>query len=583
MEKILTVPEALRENGKVFCTGNDYVSLCNISADGVLHTLSHLRERTMGLIEYSGEKLISLEYDGRPLEAASSRYVHDFIPEFSLETQDYAITWQYFAPEGIRGFGVRCTLSAKTARQGKLSLHCQPEQFIRTVFHPLPLAAEPVYGYDKWSDTVYVELVSGGGLSALTLGAQGSEKECAPGRLCLHFPVSMAAGEEKEFQFFLSMGCELDGARLANVDMRRRAKQLYPKTAALLDRHHISLPHPVLEQRTNLNLAFCRYFSLGRTLDTDRLVLVTSKSGRYYVSGAYWARDCMLWAFPALLRWDVALAREALLAACSTYLKEGANHALYINGVSLYPGFELDQLVAPIIALECYVNRTGDREILAHPQIREAAAFTLKKLGCWRDADTGLFATELSPSDDPCAYPFLTYNNCLVLCALRFLNPHFEVPAGWISALGEGLKTHCIRDGIYLWASDGKGGGEEYDNPPGSLMLIPYYGGCEISDPVWEKTYNLYFSKENPWYTENDLLRGQGCEHAPAPWPMSLCNLLLSRGREEAVLQSLAAMEMDNGIACETVWPDNGKLCTGAAFATFAGFYANAVVQCHED
>jgi hypothetical protein len=42
-------------------------------------------------------------------------------------------------------------------------------------------------------------------------------------------------------------------------------------------------------------------------------------------------------------------------------------------------------------------------------------------------------------------------------------------------------------------------------------------------------------------------------------------------------------MEMDNGIACETVKPNSGKACTGAAFATFAGFYANALIECYED
>ncbi len=581
MEKILTVPEPLKEERPVFCTGNDYVSLCNIGSDGIIRSISHLRESTMGLIEYAGSALFSLRLDGASLTAERCRYIHDFIPEYTAETSGLRVTWQIFAPEGIRGFGVRCSLSSDTERGGALRLELRPEQFIRTVFHPLPLAAEPVYGYDKWSDTVYVELVAGGGISALAMGAQGCEKICTKDSLALEHVFSLKPGEETEVTFFVSLGCELDGARLANVDMRRRGKRLFEATAATLDAHHIAIGHSQLERLANLNLAFCRYFSVGRTLDTDRLVLVTSKSGRYYVSGAYWARDCMLWAFPSLLRWDESLAREALLAACSLYLKEGANHALYINGVSLYPGFELDQLAAPIIALERYIRKSGDQSILSCPQIRCAMEFTLKTLCRWRDSETGLFATELSPSDDPCAYPFLTYNNYLVLAALRFLDQHTTLPEGWLPALEKGIRTHCIRDRLYLWACDGKGGGETYDNPPGSLFLIPYYGGPD--DEVWRSTLQHYFSRENPWYTENELLCGQGCEHAPAPWPMSLCNLLLSLGAEEKILTSLAAMEMDNGIACETVWPETGKACTGAAFATFAGFYANAIIECHED
>ena len=570
MEKILTVPEELREEGAVFCTGNDYVSLCHIDGSGILRSISHLRESTMGLIEYAGDRLLSLELDGQPLQAREACYIHDFIPQF--RTAEGAVTWQFFAPEGIRGFCVRVLTRGI---RGSLRLALRPDRFLRTVFHPLPLRAEAEYRYDKWSDTVCLELVAGGGISALSMGGQGCRKTFTQGSLALEKDV---AGDE-EICFFVTLGCELDGARLANVDMRRRGRSLFPKTAALLDSHHISLPDPQLDRLANLNMCFCRYFSVGRCLDTDRLVLVTSRSGRYYVSGAYWARDCMLWAFPALLRWDEGLAREALLTACTTYLKNGAGHALYMNGVSLYPGFELDQLVAPIIALERYRKITGDTALWDDPRIREAVRFTLETLERWRDSATGLFATELSPSDDPCAFPFLTYDNHLVLAALKIMGD----PKGWIPALRESLRTHCVRSGRYLWSCDGKGGGEDYDNPPGSLLLIPYYGGCSSHDPIWRATLDHYFSRENPWYTENELLSGQGCEHAPAPWPMSLCDRALSMGREEAVLRSLRAMEMDNGIACETVRPENGRACTGAAFATFAGFYANAIFECYED
>lgn len=587
MEKILTVPEELEDLPAVYCTGNDYVSISNIGCDGWIRTLSHLRDSTMGLIEYGGEALFGIYLDGRQLRAESHGYVHDFVPEFSADSDDLRVRWQVYAPEGIRGFGIRFFLEAKEACNGVLNVCFRPDSFIRTVFHPRPLGVDTVYGYDSWSDTLYVELMAGGGISALSIGARNCRKEYEQGNLRILWDYSLEAKGRAEQDFFVSLGCELDGARLANVDMQRRGKGLLPGTITMLNQHHVSLPDPILDARVNLNLNFCRYFSVGRTLDTDRLVLLTSRSGRYYVSGAYWARDCMLWAFPALLRYDPALAREALLEACSTYLRNGAYHALYINGVCLYPGFELDQLVAPMIALERYVRNTDDTSILASPKIREAMEFTVSQLKRWRDPQTGLFKTELSPSDDPCEYPYLTYNNFLVLAALRFMACHVNGLDDTILALEQGIRTHCIAlvDGseVFVWACDGRGRQEIYDNPPGSLMLIPYYGGCPESDPIWRNTWQRYFSRKNPWYTENELLFGEGCEHAPAPWPMSLCNLLLSRGQDETVLKSLRAMEMDNGIACETVKPHSGKACTGAAFATFAGFYANALIECYED
>jgi len=290
----------------------------------------------------------------------------------------------------------------------------------------------------------------------------------------------------------------------------------------------------------------------------------------------------MLWAFPALLRTDVPLAKEALLIACTRYLERGADHALYLNGMSLYPGFELDELVAPIIALRMYVERTGDAAILELPAIQRAITFTCGELARWRDDKTGLFRTELSPSDDPEEFPFLTYDNYLTLAALRFIREVTGKLGEWIEALSTALRQLCVAacDGVDLlvWSTDGNGRHLIYDNPPGSLIIIPYYGEMDVSDPVYRATVVRYFSDNNPRFTKKGAIMGTGCEHAPGIWPMSLCNLLLSCGYNEAALSSLRAMSMDNGVACETVDAD-GKLCTGAAFATAAGFLANSILE----
>ena len=45
---------------------------------------------------------------------------------------------------------------------------------------------------------------------------------------------------------------------------------------------------------------------------------MTSRSPRYYVSAAYWDRDSLLWAFPAILTVDAAYAREIFLCQVGT-------------------------------------------------------------------------------------------------------------------------------------------------------------------------------------------------------------------------------------------------------------------------
>lgn len=84
------------------------------------------------------------------------------------------------------------------------------------------------------------------------------------------------------------------------------------RSLAWLAQRSLDLGDEALTRLYNTNLFFCIFFSTGRTLDTEELVLVTSRSPRYYVSAAYWDRDSLLWSFPAVLDADAALAREML-------------------------------------------------------------------------------------------------------------------------------------------------------------------------------------------------------------------------------------------------------------------------------
>lgn len=588
MEKILTTPAPLPGGEAVFVTGNHHVSLPHITPGGQVLALSHLSGAGGALVEYTGAPLFRLLLDGEPLAAQSAAYTNSFIPGFSAERQGLLVEWQFFAPQGIRGFVVRVVLKAKAAWQGEIQLQCSPGPVHRSLFHTRPLQAVRSVGLDSWTGCAALELSAGFGISALALaGGPGFVAAAGEAGLSVSHGVRLDAGRYCVVEFYAALGPEQDGACLANVDMRRRAGALYEEHTALLRRRRVRLPDPLLEERVNLNLQFCYYFSMGYPLDGDELMLTTSKSSRYYVAGAYWARDTLLWAFPAVLRLDAALARQVLHKAFTTYHRQGANHALYLNGGCLYPGFELDQLVAPVIALERYQRKTRDTDFIERPEVQRALAEILETLENWRDEASGLYHTELDPSDDPASPSLLVYDNALVLAALRFLNGRFANLTGRVAALEKALARHAVaetKEGpVLAWAVDPPNGPRLYDDPPGSLLLLPYYGWPAKDDPLYQNTLAFYFSRKNPFFYANGPLVGQGCEHAPAPWPMSLCNLLLVLGPRRDLLDALRAMPMDNGVACETVRAEDGALHTGAAFATFAGFYANALLEAFED
>ena len=115
----------------------------------------------------------------------------------------------------------------------------------------------------------------------------------------------------------------------------------------------------------NRNFLFTELYAWGRTIDTEQLVGVTSRSPRYYVSAAYWDRDAMLWSFPALLDIDPPMARDALEYALTTQLRNTGTHSRFIDGVVLEDGFQLDEAAAPVLALASYVKRTNDTAFLS--------------------------------------------------------------------------------------------------------------------------------------------------------------------------------------------------------------------------
>ena len=336
------------------------------------------------------------------------------------------------------------------------------------------------------------------------------------------------------------------------------------------------------------NLFFNYFYALGRTIDTEELVPVTSRSPRYYVSAAFWSRDCLLWSFPGLLLADHKTAREVLVRVYSHHLDKAGEHAHYINGVLLYPGFELDQLSAYLLALKHYVTATGDWNIINEEPLHKGIRVVGGKLISQWDERTGLFSTFLDPSDDPVKYPFLIYDNVLAQRGLDFLAELEEKKmialSGEFRGMAEVLKETIYRLGVvegplgamFAWSVDGRGNYELYDNPPGSLQLLAHYGFCPKDDPIYVNTVNWVNSLHNPYFCKKGEVKGGAASrHAANPWPLSGVNDLLSLNLWKGSFFKTASM--DNGFFCETVDPLSGKASTGLAFASASGFLAYAL------
>ncbi|MEG0270527.1 MAG: hypothetical protein RR821_09785 [Clostridia bacterium] len=127
-----------------------------------------------------------------------------------------------------------------------------------------------------------------------------------------------------------------------------------------------------------------------------------------------------------------------------------------------------------------------------------------------------------------------------------------------------------------IWSTDLNGHFDIYDEPPGSLQLLPFYGFCEETDPLWQKTMQTIRSDAYRFSFSSKPIAEIGCLHAPHPWVLSIANSLLS-GHKDTALKHLYLTELDHGVACESVNENTGVCETGEAFATCAGFLSFAL------
>jgi hypothetical protein len=470
-----------------------------------------------------------------------------------------------------------------------------------------------------------------------------------PCRIKVSQDSELAPGDKVTCAHYVAFNREADGARTTGVHLKRVGwEELEEKTYAWLRmRRRSLLPHGRCVERSrnqdkcsngcrlqkpdemagnvellgrlesviNRNLLFNYFFATGKTLDSESLVAVTSRSPRYYVSASFWARDVLLWSMPALVLTDAARARDVLLYSTRIGTLNVGDHALYMDGTALYPGFELDEAAAHIIGLGTYLDATRDYTVLEAPGMIEGIKRTLAAIEKWLVRDEAgtpvLCRTFLDPSDDPVEFPFLTYSNVLLWKAWMIASSVFERLGGDYAhaanelirdakALEDAIRRYCVVDGpfgpMYAWAVDlefarlCRVNYETYDNPPGSLELIRHYGfpHGEETSKILRNTQRWIRSQHNLYFFDGEF-GAPGSAHSPHPWPMAAANTILAEVAEyeacgvcdtEAVTQAISLLTtapMDGGLVCESIDPMTGVAKTGLALATGAGFVAYAL------
>ena len=606
-------------------TGNEYVSLPTLrSEDAGIESLNVLHMGLNGLVSFAGmgEPFLKpvLQIDRREISLEGRlnwRRLADWVPEFHLGGDGFLLTGAWVCPPGDRGFFLRLKLENQgpSNLDADLGFRASWAECLHTINVTKRLEAGRFLILESWDHMPVLELRGPAPLASLGFYPADSrtsftfkiagEPLFAPKKIHRRgFPASgtgevfvsgkvgrdLAPGEVWETAFYFGLGPDEIGALTPARELQREGAAAIEKRTAhwLADRRRV-LPDPVLTHVMNLNAFFNYFFATGLTLDTGETVALTSRSPRYYVSGAYWDRDSLLWSFPSLLALDPPWARRILEYAFTRQARNFGVHSRCLNGNMLEPGFELDGFCAPILALARYVGATGDKSFLKRAEALEHLRGFPARLAAKKHPKVDLYETQLLPSDDPWPQRYVTYDNVLVWKALVDL-------AGLLKAVGKpgearpclkksaavkkAILQHCVVKGKggkqFAWSVDLEGNHLLYDEPPGSLMLLPYYGFCSAKDPVWKATTAWIHSSEYPYSFQGKPFEEVGCSHAPHPWVLAAVNSLLA-GDQVKAGGFFRRARMDAGVACESVDEETGGCASGEAFATCAGFVAHGL------
>lgn len=431
--------------------------------------------------------------------------------------------------------------------------------------------------------------------AAMTELESGEERVAMNGEL-LQFELTRAltvrAGRSAVAAFYIGAAPERDGAlATARHHAQLGADELLRLARLDLSRLARKIDNAPISALLNRNLLFAYYAGVARAIDDDRLYLVRSRSPSHGACAVFDEREALLWLLPALTAADPFVAREALLRSFEQYSHHPGQRTRYLDGGVIEPGLCLDQLAAYAIALDRYVSDTNDDAVLDEPLLQDVLRELDNVLFNRLDPEHFLVATELLPSGDKADPPFVAYDNVLVWRFAEALPrlwrrrpgdapPRFERAGDEIAAA---LWQRCTVevDGMRVigYMSDLHGTVLVYDDPAGSLRLLPYLGFCDAEDPIWTNTMELLHSSQYPLWLGSASYPGFATRARPrTPAFASVCADLLTPRREEAI-RLLRRLELDGGVAGESYDPATGRIADGPFSAPLAGFLAWALLH----
>lgn len=563
-------------------TGNHWLALpCIHPETGAVHAIGVLHRGSRAAVEFAGAAgfvegkgpaLLSpvVRIDGREVRG-TLRWERAFawVPAFAWSADGLIVRGSVVAPYGkdvdmpgmVYAITIENTsaaeLTVEVALEGVLGYRQQRVRTGRPYEDGHRVLAMP--------NGVVLEGTALPGVAALYVTADGAvEIETSPDAFSLRRQLILPGGGAGEAAFFVAAGPERDGAEATGRAMRRHGwRALADATSHALGALEQSTGSEGIDRLVNRNLLFAYFYGVGRALDDAHYYLVRSRApwnGRGLTVRDW---DALTFTIPAVQLADPPLARELLLRACELHGYAPGRGVSYLDGTLFEPGFSLEGAAGYALAVERYIRETGDDQVVEEPVLADTLYASADDIASRRDKSTPLYATEVTASGAPAAFPYTLHGNAVVAMALDVFQRTLDAEAAKNIEDPNAVRAAIIRH--FAVERDGKpalaaaidlhGGASREDDPVASALWLPLYDAVDRQDSLFRRT-----------------VRG-----VPADRSSLVRQLARLVGPDAAgVLAWLRRAPLDGGVAAEIV-DENGRAVANGGDAALAGLLAYTV------
>ena len=563
-------------------TGNHWLAIpCIHPADGSVHALGVVHRGARAAVEFAGgadfmdgraPALLKpiVEIDGRVYDLSAGTMAWEraleWLPTFTCTLGDVVVRGTVFAPYGRDAdlAGVVYAIALESRGQARtVSVRMEGTLGHRQlrVRSARPVGDDSLVGRGS-EGLVLLEGSAQPGLAALAITADAAADIAISGnRFSLARTIQLAAGGQAHLAFYVAAGPERDGAEATAAVLRRRGwRSLLAGTRDAIQQLEQSTGSEGVDRLINRNLLFAYFFGVARALDDAHYYLVRTRAPWHAAGVTVRDWDALMWTLPAVQLADAGLARELLLRMCELHGYAPGRGVHYLDGTLFEPGFALEGVAAYPIAIDRYARDSGDGAIVDEPAIGDVLYLANDDLHDRRDPRVPLYSTEVTPANDPVAYPYTLHANAAAAQALEILRRTLdeetsravEDPAAVRAAIKRHFAPERDQKGILRASIDLVGESAREDVPGASAVWLPLYETLDRTDSLYRRTVKAIPREHTVLVREIGRLLGPEAED---------------------VLQWLRRAPLHGGLAAELV-DENGVAVANAGDAALSGLLA---------